>query len=245
MLFEQGADGTPIHPTVALRAWRPHGSALAAVEHPELQRGHVRRAPHDSAEGVDLSNDSALCNTSDRGVARHLANALDRTRYETNSSAKARSCDRGFGACMASADDDNVEFVFQRNRAERQHEKNTGSRRTAEQIFHQSQPPNDQIERERPNMPLAIPAGQAMLFIRREAYERAGITRVAIDQRLNLTPDEFTVEGQLVIIGPLPDEAVLRDLFDELEEAGLAYFDDYFELSGNWPSWLRLYASDR
>ena len=94
-------------------------------------------------------------------------------------------------------------------------------------------------------MPHAIPAGQAILFIRREAYERAGVTRVAIDQRLNLTPDEFTVEGQLVIIGPLPDEAALRDLFDDLEEAGLAYFDDYFELSGNWPSWLRLYASDR
>lgn len=90
-----------------------------------------------------------------------------------------------------------------------------------------------------------VPAGRAMLFIRREAYERAGITRSALDQRLNLTADEFNVDGQLVIIGPLPDDTVLQALLDELEEAGLVYFDDYFELSGNWPSWLRLYVADR
>jgi hypothetical protein len=87
-----------------------------------------------------------------------------------------------------------------------------------------------------------IPAGQAMLFIKRDAYERAGITRAAIDQRLNLTPEEFNVDGQLVTIGPLPDDVALRDLLDELEGAGLVYFDEYFELSGNWPSWLRLYV---
>ena len=90
-----------------------------------------------------------------------------------------------------------------------------------------------------------IPAGQAMLFIRRDAYERAGLTRAAIDERLNLTADEFRVDGQLIAIGPLPDDSVLRDLFDELEEAGLVYFDDYFELSGNWPTWLRLYVAAR
>jgi hypothetical protein len=90
-----------------------------------------------------------------------------------------------------------------------------------------------------------IPAGQAMLFIRREAYERAGLTRAAIDDRLNLTADEFRVDGQLITIGPLPGDSALRDLFDDLEESGLVYFDDYFELSGNWPTWLRLYVAAR
>ncbi len=88
-----------------------------------------------------------------------------------------------------------------------------------------------------------IPAGQAMLFIRREAYERAGITRAAIDQRLNLTPDEFNVDGQLIAIGPLPDDSAIRDLIEELETVGLVYFDDFFELSGNWPAWLQLYVA--
>jgi hypothetical protein len=27
-------------------------------------------------------------------------------------------------------------------------------------------------------------------------------------------------------------------LVDELEKSGLAYYDDYFELSGSWPEWL-------
>jgi hypothetical protein len=43
----------------------------------------------------------------------------------------------------------------------------------------------------------------------------------------------------------LPDDSALHDLLDELENVGLVYFDDYFELSGNWPAWLKLYvASD-
>ena len=35
---------------------------------------------------------------------------------------------------------------------------------------------------------------------------------------------------------------MLPDLIEELEESGLTYFDDFFELSGNWPDWLTLYA---
>ena len=90
-----------------------------------------------------------------------------------------------------------------------------------------------------------IPAGQSMLFIKRDAYERSGLTREAIDTRLNLTADEFRVDGRMVVIGPLTDDAALREILDELEDVGLVYFDEYFELSGNWPSWIRLYVSDR
>lgn len=85
-----------------------------------------------------------------------------------------------------------------------------------------------------------IPAGQSVLLIRREAYERAGLTRQSIDERLNLTDEEFRVEGRLVLLGPIPDDTAIRDILDDLEQAGLAYFDDYFELSGNWPSWIRV-----
>ena len=84
-----------------------------------------------------------------------------------------------------------------------------------------------------------------MLFIRKDAYERSGLTREALDRRLNLTADEFRVDGSLVVIGPFPDDVELRELLDELEDAGLRYFDEYFELSGNWPPWLRLIAAGR
>jgi hypothetical protein len=90
-----------------------------------------------------------------------------------------------------------------------------------------------------------IPSGQSMLIIRREAYERAGLTRQSIDERLNLTPEEFRVDGRFVTIGPIPDDTGIRDLLDDLESTGLAYFDDYFEFSGNWPPWIRVYVAER
>lgn len=87
-------------------------------------------------------------------------------------------------------------------------------------------------------MPLHATSGAPTLFIRRSAYERADLTRAAIDERLGLTADEFRVEGDLVAIGPVYDAEAFTALLDELEKLGLTYFDDYFELSGNWPAWV-------
>ena len=93
-------------------------------------------------------------------------------------------------------------------------------------------------------MAMDVTNGAPTLFIRRAAYESSGLSRSAIDERLGLTPDEFRVEGNLVAIGPIygADDA-LGGLISELEEMGLAYFDDFFELTGNWPEWLKLLAS--
>lgn len=93
-------------------------------------------------------------------------------------------------------------------------------------------------------MPLSIAGGAPTLFIKRSAYERSGITRAAIDERLGLTPDEFRVESELVAIGPIygEDGDSLGDLIAELESAGLVYFDDFFEVTGNWPDWIKLLA---
>lgn len=94
-------------------------------------------------------------------------------------------------------------------------------------------------------MPIPLAAGASTLLIRREAYERAQLTRAGIDAWLNLTPEEFTVEGGLVAIGPVHDAEALQSLVAALEEKGLAYFDDFFEMSGNWPEWLELVGSSR
>jgi hypothetical protein len=92
-------------------------------------------------------------------------------------------------------------------------------------------------------MPLVIESGAPTLFIRRSAYERSGLSRAAIDERLGLTSDEFRVGGTLVAIGPISAEDSLVDIIAELEASGLSYFDDFFELSGNWPEWLQLLAT--
>jgi hypothetical protein len=87
-------------------------------------------------------------------------------------------------------------------------------------------------------MPLPITQGVPTLFFRRQAYEKSGLTRAALDARLGLTDAEFRVEGDLVALGPIYDVDSLGSLVDELEATGLTYYDDFFELSGSWPEWL-------
>jgi hypothetical protein len=89
-------------------------------------------------------------------------------------------------------------------------------------------------------MPLSVRGGSPTIFIRREAFERVGLTRSALDARFNLTDEEFRVEAQLIAVGPLVGDDALTSLIGELEDLGLHYFDDFFELTGNWPEWLRL-----
>jgi hypothetical protein len=79
------------------------------------------------------------------------------------------------------------------------------------------------------------------LFIRKSAYERTGLVRAAIDTRLGLTPDEFRVENEVVAIGPIYDTEAFSALVDDLEKIGLTYYDDFFELTGNWPDWLAVF----
>ena len=91
-------------------------------------------------------------------------------------------------------------------------------------------------------MPLELSHGRAIVLIRQSAFERFGLARSVLDERYNLTDYEFRVEDGLVALGPLPSEDMLSGLIDDLENSGLVYFDDFFELSGNWPNWLALYA---
>jgi hypothetical protein len=91
-------------------------------------------------------------------------------------------------------------------------------------------------------MPLRIADSASSLIIRRPAFEKAGLARAQIDALLNLTDEEFRVEGDIVAIGPVFESDALSQLVAELESKGLVYFDDFFELSGNWPAWLSLYA---
>lgn len=91
-------------------------------------------------------------------------------------------------------------------------------------------------------MPLRIADSASSLIIRRPAFETAGLARAQIDAFLNLTDEEFRVEGDIVAIGPVFESDALAELIATLESRGLVYYDDFFELSGNWPAWLSLYA---
>lgn len=94
-------------------------------------------------------------------------------------------------------------------------------------------------------MPLTLTVGAPTLVIRRDAFERAGLSRASIDAALTLTDEEFRVERDLIAIGPVYADDGLTALVTAFEAAGLNYFDDFFELSGNWPEWLTVYAGSR
>jgi hypothetical protein len=92
-------------------------------------------------------------------------------------------------------------------------------------------------------MPLPLASEYPTLLIQRAAFERVELARTAFDERFGLTRDEFRVEGDLIAVGPLVGEDTLTGIVAELESLGLVYFDDFFEMSGNWPAWLRVFAA--
>lgn len=94
-------------------------------------------------------------------------------------------------------------------------------------------------------MPLSLTAGAPTIIVRREAFERTGLSRKAIDRALVLTPDEFRVERDLIAIGPIYSDDGLTTLVQLFEASGLSYFEDFFEMSGNWPEWLALFSMSR
>jgi hypothetical protein len=94
-------------------------------------------------------------------------------------------------------------------------------------------------------MALQLDHERAIVLIRQSAFEASGVTRSFLDVRYNLTPEEFRVEEGLVAVGPLASSDDLSRLIEDLEGEGLVYFDDFFDLSGNWPDWLVLYVRAR
>ena len=94
-------------------------------------------------------------------------------------------------------------------------------------------------------MPISLSTGAPTIIVRREAFERAGLSREVIDRALILTADEFRVEREVVAIGPLYSDDGLAALIRTFEDAGLVYFDDFFEMSGNWPEWLTFHVMSK
>ncbi len=94
-------------------------------------------------------------------------------------------------------------------------------------------------------MPIKLSDQAPTLLFKKEAFERAQLTRQMLDEFLNLTDQEFAVEGAVIAVGPIHDTDAMQELMDQLEERGLVYFDDYFEMPGNYPDWLTFFAMAR
>jgi hypothetical protein len=109
VFFDEASYCPAIKTPVALRARGPYSRSLATIEHPELERSHVRSAAYDSAQCVNFAYDGSLGDAANRRIARHLANGLEGARNERDGCAKPGSGDGSFSACVAGTDDYYIE----------------------------------------------------------------------------------------------------------------------------------------
>lgn len=236
MLLDKRANGASVQTSVALGSRRPDSWPLAAIQHAELDGRQICCAAHDAAQRIDLAYDGSFRDAPDGWIAGHLPHGLERARDEGHTRSESCSGDGRLGAGVPGADDDHVQIelgTVSRSRHQEEVKPALGARQPVDR----RDPASDTS-----GMPLSVSPAAPTLFIRRDSFERAGLTRAMLDASLGLTPDEFRVEGALVAVGPLYAPAALEMLVDQLEALGLEFGEDFFELSGNWPSWLRLFA---
>jgi hypothetical protein len=111
LVLQHAADGGLVQNAVSLRARGAHGRPLGAVENAELDAALVRGQRHGAAQRVHLLDEVALANAADAGVAAHLPQRLDVVREQQRLAAHARRGQRGLGAGMAAAYDDDIKFL--------------------------------------------------------------------------------------------------------------------------------------
>ena len=83
--------------SVVLCAWAPHGGALAAVQHPELDGTQVANNTAIATHCIYLSNNLTFGNATHCRVAAHLGNSLHVHGYQQNLAAQVGRC----GCCFA------------------------------------------------------------------------------------------------------------------------------------------------
>jgi hypothetical protein len=113
LLFEERSHRAAVQATIALCAGSPDGRAFTAVQHPELDHREIGGSPHDSAERIDLADDSAFCNSANGRVARHLTDRFESARDQADPNSKTRRCHRCLGSRVAGANDYNVKLGFE------------------------------------------------------------------------------------------------------------------------------------
>jgi hypothetical protein len=93
---------------IGLHARTPNGSPFAGIEHSVMNGGMIGCAGDKPVEGIDLPNQMAFAETTDRGVARHGTNRVSGETYQSHAGAHARSSSSRFTAGVAAADYDDV-----------------------------------------------------------------------------------------------------------------------------------------
>ena len=110
LVFQARTDRLLVQHAVGLGAGGAHGRALRGVQDAELDARFVGGDGHRAAHGVDFLDQVALADAADRGVAGHRPEGFNIVSEQQGLLAHARRRERRFGAGMAAANDDYVEF---------------------------------------------------------------------------------------------------------------------------------------
>src|SRR5438876_4502327 len=110
--LEKRSNRPAVKSAITLRTWCPDSWPLAAVQHSELNHRQIGCPRHDPAQGIDFPNYSSLRNAPDRWIAGHLPDRFESTGDQAHSGTKTRGSNRRLSSCVASANNDNIEFGF-------------------------------------------------------------------------------------------------------------------------------------
>src|SRR5204863_408336 len=80
---------------VRLRPRSAHCRTLAAVQHPKLDPTGIGHPAHQAIQGVDLTDQMALAETADRGIAGHRPDGREAMGYQGRLRTHPRSRPRG------------------------------------------------------------------------------------------------------------------------------------------------------
>ena len=111
LVLEPAANRGLVQNAVGLGTGGAHGRAFGAVEDAELDAAFVGGQRHGAAHRVHLFDQMALANAANAGVAAHLPQRFNVVAEQERFAAHACRGQGRFGARMATANDDHIEFL--------------------------------------------------------------------------------------------------------------------------------------
>ncbi len=118
LIFQSRTDGLLVQHAVGLGAGGAHRRTLRGIEDAELDAGLVGGRCHGAAQRIHLAYQMALADAADRRVAAHRPEGVEVVGQQQRVRPCPRCGERGLGAGVAAADDDDIETggIEHRNR---------------------------------------------------------------------------------------------------------------------------------
>ena len=96
---------------IGLRARGPNGRAFCGVKHAKMNSSAICHLSHDSAKGIDLTDNMSLCGSPDGGVTAHFSDGVEIHGEQEGMRAHTGSSMRSFAAGMSSTNNNHIKVI--------------------------------------------------------------------------------------------------------------------------------------